>query len=236
MLSTTSPATADADPALDVRTNLIQSISLLQAAVDAKVKTVYFASTGGAIYGPQGHSTYSENDQTLPISPYGVGKLAIERYLEYFRRTHGLEYVVFRISNPYGPRQRPETQQGLIPIALRRVMAGLPVVRLGDGGMVRDYVYVGDVVSAISPVVDASPCYRVYNVGSGVGQSVNEVLDHLREVIGRDFDVEEQPAPASFVDRVVLDTSRFRFEFGEIAKTSLSDGIRATWLAMKNGP
>ena len=235
MLSTTTPATADADPARDVRTNLIQSIALLQAAVEAKVTTVYFASSGGAIYGPQGRPTYSEIDPTLPISPYAIGKMAIERYLEYFHRAYGLEYVVFRISNPYGPRQRPETLQGLIPIALRRVRSGLPVARYGDGSMVRDYVYVGDVMSAITRVVDARPHHRVYNIGSGVGQTVNDVLDCVRAVVDRDFDIEEQPTPASFVDRVVLDTTRYRSEFGDIASVNLTDGIRATWDEMIDG-
>lgn len=235
MLSTTTPATAESDPVYDVRTNVIQTISLLEATVGADVTRVFFPSTGGAIYGPQGLPVYSETDQTLPISPYGIGKLAIERYLEYFHLTHGLDYVVFRISNPYGPRQRPETQQGLIPIALRRVAKGLPIVRFGDGSMVRDYVFVGDVVSAIAPLVEAKTRHRVYNIGSGVGHSVNEVLDCIRSVSERECAVEEHAVPVSFVDKVVLDTSRFRSEFGDFPQTGLEDGIRATWEDITGG-
>ena len=176
MLSTTTPATAEADPAYDVRTNVTQTVTLLEAAVEAGVKRVYFASTGGAICA-WGDQPSPRPTRPFPISPYGIGKLAIERYLEFFHLTHGLDYVV-SISNPYGPRQRPEAQQGLIPIALRRVVEGLPVVRLGEGSMVRDYIYVGDVVSAIAPLVEKETQHRVYNVGSGVGRSVNDVLEY----------------------------------------------------------
>jgi UDP-glucose 4-epimerase len=228
-LATTTPATAQADPTLDIRTNVIQTIELLTACVEAGVRHVYFASTGGAIYGPQERSDFSELAPTFPISPYGIGKLTIEHYLRYFRATHGLQSTSLRISNPYGTRQHPNRKQGLIPIALRQIARGETVTRYGDGSMVRDYIFVDDLVRMIAPLADAEPVHDVYNLGSGRGSSVTEVLDAIGRVTGETFAVREVPTPATFVDRVVLDVARFDTEFGVRTPTSLEAGIAATW-------
>lgn len=228
-LSTTTPATAESDPTLDIRTNVVQSVELLEACVTAGVGHVYFASTGGAIYGPQGKESYVETDRTEPVSPYAIGKLSIENYLRYFSVMHGLRSTALRISNPYGTRQPAHRRQGLIPIALRQIVEGKSIVRFGDGSMVRDYLYVEDLVRMIARMIEAPPIHPTYNLGSGVGHSVNEVLDSLRRVAGRDFGVIEQPVPATFVDRVVLDTSRFRGEFGQFDLTSLDEGVSRTY-------
>ena len=228
-LSTTTPATAEADPTLDIRTNVAQTVELLEACVAAGVEHVYFASTGGAIYGDQGKLEYAETDRALPISPYAIGKLTIEHYLRYFRAKHGLRSTVLRVSNPYGTRQKPNSKQGLIPIALRQIVLGRPVVRFGDGSMVRDYVFVEDLVRMILPIVGRSTAHDLYNMGSGVGYSVNEVIDSLRRVTGIDFAIEERRIPPTFVDRVVLNTDRYRSEFGEFPLTALDDGVRRTY-------
>lgn len=232
-LSTTNPATAESDPSLDVRTNVVQTIELLEACVAAGVGHLYFASTGGAIYGPQGKSVYVETDPTLPVSPYAIGKLSIESYLRYFEVMHGLRSTTFRISNPYGTRQPPHRRQGLIPIALRQIALGAPVVRFGDGSMVRDYLYVQDLVSMITRTVGSVPNHKLYNLGSGVGHSVSEVFDALRRVTGVDFAIEERAVPATFVDSVVLDTARFRAEFGDFPLTTLDEGVAHTYEEMR---
>jgi UDP-glucose 4-epimerase len=228
-LSTTNPATAESDPTLDIRTNIAQTVELLESCVDAGVNKFYFASTGGAIYGPQGHAAYNETDRTLPISPYAIGKLAIENYLEYFRATHGLQSITFRISNPYGTRQKANKKQGLIPIALREIVSGRPVTRFGDGSMVRDYVFVEDLVRMIGAVVGRDAEHRLYNLGSGIGHSVSEIIDSLRHVTQTDFMVQERATPPTFVDRVVLDTTRFQAEFGAVELTPLDEGVRLTY-------
>lgn len=228
-LSTTTPMTAENDPTLDVRTNLAQTIELLEACAASGVQHVYFASSGGAIYGIQGKSEYSEEDRAMPISPYAIGKLTIEHYLHYFRAKHGLQSTSFRVSNPYGTRQRPNRKQGLIPIALRQISLGQPVVRLGDGSMVRDYIFVNDLVRMIVAVVGIPARHDLYNLGSGTGLSVNDVIDSLRRVTGIDFAITERPQPSTFVDRVVLNMSRYRSEFGDFALTPLDDGVRMTW-------
>jgi UDP-glucose 4-epimerase len=225
-LSTTTPATAEGDPTFDLRTNVAQSVELLQLCVAAGVQHFYFASTGGAIYGDQGKAQYVEDDRALPVSPYAIGKLTIENYLSYFRATHGLQATVLRISNPYGGRQKRNRVQGFIPIALRRIEAGEPVVRLGDGSMVRDYIYVGDLVEMITRMVGRTHRHTTYNLGSGRGHTVDDVLGTLRAVTGRDFAVVDRPKPATFVDEVVLGIDRYTDEFGPFAFTELVDGVR----------
>ncbi|MBD8533858.1 NAD-dependent epimerase/dehydratase family protein [Plantibacter sp. CFBP 13570] len=228
-LSTTTPATAESDPTLDVRTNVAQTVELLESCASAGVDRFFFASTGGAIYGGQGKREYVETDRTLPVSPYAIGKLTIEHYLRYFEAMHGLRSTALRISNPYGTRQHPNKKQGLIPIALRQIALGEAVVQMGDGSMVRDYIYVDDVVRMIAEMAGQNPAHEVYNLGSGGGLSVVEVLASLRRVTGIDFTVTSRPAPKTFVDRVVLDISRYRGEFGEPSFEALDDGVAATW-------
>ena len=228
-LSTTTPATAEADPTLDIRTNVAQTVELLESCVGAGVQRVYFASTGGAIYGPQNKVEYAETDRALPISPYGIGKLTIEHYLHYFQKTHGLKSTALRISNPYGTRQKPNKKQGLIPIALRQIALGRPVIRMGTGSMVRDYVYVEDLVRMITPMVGLDTEHDLYNLGSGAGHSVSDIIESLRRVTDTDFEIRELPIPATFVDRVVLNTERYRSEFGQAQLTLLDDGVRLTY-------
>ena len=232
-LSTTSPVTAEGDPTLDVRTNVAQTVELLEASARAGVKHFYFASTGGAVYGPQGRNSYSETDRTEPVSPYAIGKLSIENYLRYFGVMHGLSSTALRISNPYGTRQPEHRRQGLIPIALRQIADGEPIIKYGDGSMVRDYLYVLDLVAMIVAMIGRPHAYSMYNLGSGIGHSVNDVIGSLRRVTGVDFDVIERPTPATFVDRVVLDTTRYQHEFGAAPVTALDLGIEETYREMR---
>lgn len=235
-LSTTTPATAEADPTLDIRTNVAQTVELLEACVAAGVRHVYFASTGGAIYGPQDKVEYAETDRALPISPYAIGKLTIEHYLSYFHAKHDLRSTVLRVSNPYGTRQRPNRKQGLIPIALRQIALGNPVVRFGDGSMVRDYVYVEDLVRMIVPIVGRETEFDLYNLGSGEGYSVTEVFESLRRVTDIDFAIDVRPVPATFVDSVVLNTDRYRREFEGAELTPLDEGVRLTYDEIRSHP
>ncbi len=235
-LSTTTPATVEHEPRVDLRTNVSATLDLLDSCVSAGVKRVFFASSGGAVYGDQRLAAYSENDETLPVSPYGIGKVTIEHYLRYFEAEHSLSSVVLRLSNPYGPGQDLTHRQGFIPIALSRIRAGLPVTVFGTGSMVRDYTYVDDVIRMVGRVAEGNPQSRVYNLGSGQGHSVNDVLDSMRAVVGTDFTIQSQPSPRTFVEHVVLDISRFRAEFGETDLTPLDAGIAATWATLPELP
>jgi UDP-glucose 4-epimerase len=231
-VSTTTPASAENDPTMDIRTNLASTVELLESCVEAGVAKVFFASTGGAIYGDQPGVELTETTLPLPISPYAIGKLSIEGYLRYFERKHGLASVIFRISNPYGPRQHPNKKQGVIPIFLTRLSQGLPLVVLGDGSMVRDYLYVGDVVRMIGQTVEADNAYPVYNIGRGVGASLADLLAVIERVTGIIPEIQTEPAPSTYLQRVVLKTERYQREFGYPEFVSLDEGVAATWLQL----
>lgn len=229
-LSTTTPVTAENDPSLDVRTNVSQTVTLLELAVEAGVSCVYFASTGGAMYGDVEVDRIDETVAPEPVSPYAIGKLAIEGYLRYFSRRFGLASVSFRISNPYGPRQHPGKKQGVIPIFLDRIANGAPVTVFGDGSMVRDYIFATDAARLIVDTVGHDTTHPIYNIGSGVGTSVSEVIDIASDITGAEIEVHARPQPPTFVDRVVLDMSRYETEFGAVNLTPLREGIELTWL------
>jgi UDP-glucose 4-epimerase len=234
-VSTTTPASSEDDPTLDVRTNITSSIDLLSLCVELGISRVYFASTGGAIYGDQPGVVLDERAIPQPVSPYAIGKLAIEGYLRYFQRKYSLESVVFRVSNPYGPRQHPNRLQGVIPIFLNNMKQGIPVTLFGDGSMVRDYIFVSDAVRMIADVVGADAGHHLYNIGSGAGTSVAEVLSAVREVTGIDPEVLVAPIPATFVASSVLAIERYELEFGPRDLLSLREGIARTWAAIQDG-
>ena len=228
-ISTTTPATAENDPLIDVETNIRMSIELFQECVEKGIKKVVFASTGGAIYGDlDGRNTLAEDDIALPVSPYAIGKLTIEHYLRYFEKKFGLQSVTYRISNPYGERQSMVAKQGVIPIFLHHIYKNEPITILGDGSMVRDYLYVKDVAELISQSFEEAT-KPLYNLGSGVAVSVNELVESIKALTGKDVQVEYQSKPSTFVQKVVLNTDRFKSEFGLEPTIGLDEGLRKTW-------
>ncbi len=234
-ISTTTPATSDNDPLIDIETNIRTSVELFQLCVQEGIKRVIYASSGGAIYGgDELVEAYSETDPTLPISPYAIGKLTIENYLRYFHVKHGLKYTAFRMANPYGERQPFWRKQGVVPIFLEKVYKDEPLTILGDGSMVRDYIYVKDLVNMIVATLSKEPQYQVYNLGSGRGYSVNELIDSIRKVTKKSIELHTQPAPSTFVHKSILNTDRFTKEFHIRPETSIEEGVRATYVYIQN--
>jgi UDP-glucose 4-epimerase len=233
-ISTTTPATAESDPLIDIETNVRMSVELFQECVNEGVKKVIFASTGGAVYGDlPDRDILAEDDATLPVSPYAIGKLTIEHYLRYFEKKFDLTSVTYRISNPYGERQSMVAKQGVIPIFLHHIYKHEPITVLGDGSMVRDYLYVKDVAELISQSFE-SASRPVYNLGSGTGVSVNGLIESIQEVTGQQVRIEYRPKPATFVQKVVLNTDRFKSEFNLEPEVCLDAGLRKTWGYIKN--
>jgi UDP-glucose 4-epimerase len=227
-ISTTTPATAENDPLVDIDTNIHNSVQLLEECVAANIKKFFFASTGGAIYGDVDGDLINEETNPQPVSPYAIGKLTIEHYLRYFNRKFGLPTLTFRISNPYGERHSPINRQGVIPIFLHQIANNDPITILGDGSMVRDYLYVGDVAELIAKTFEHAN-EPLYNLGSGQGVSLNELVETIKKVAQVEIKIEQKPKPPTFVQKVVLDISLFKNEFGLQPITSLEDGIRKTW-------
>ena len=216
------------DPVFDAGVNIIGSLCLLEAAADAGVKRVVFASTGGALYGEPVEVPQSEAHPTAPLSPYGCAKLAIERYLHYFRVVRGLSSVALRYANVYGPRQNAHGEAGVVAIFAGRLLDGQPVTINGSGEQTRDFVYVGDVVAANLAASEAE-WQGEYNVGTGVETSINEVYDALAAIAGITTPAGHGPAKAGEQMRSVVDASRLRALAALAAPVAPRDGLATTF-------
>lgn len=228
-VSTTLPKTSNDDPIYDVRSNLIDTLQLLESCVEAGVRKVVFASSGGTVYGQPQTMPITEDHPTNPITSYGIVKLAVEKYLGLFDHLHGLDYTALRISNPYGPYQNPGGQQGAVPVFLHRLRTGQPVTIWGDGSVVRDYLYISDLVEALKLAAEAETQQKVFNVGSGRGTTLNELVAIIAAVTGERPEVEYVPGRALDVAANVLDVVRVREELGWSPRTELVEGIDLTW-------
>jgi len=217
-----------ADPAADADVNVIGTLRILEAAVDAAAKRFIFASTGGAIYGEPVEVPQTESHPTAPLSPYGCAKLAVEHYLNYYRVVRGLSAVALRYANVYGPRQNAHGEAGVVSIFSGRLIDNRQSTINGSGAQTRDFVYVGDVVAANMAASDAE-WQGEYNVGTGVETSVNALYESLASIAGVDRPAMHAPAKAGEQMRSVLDGTRLRTLAGLAPSTKLSDGLAKTF-------
>lgn len=229
LVSTTLPKTSNDDPGYDVRSNLVDTIQLLESCVEAGVRKVVFTSSGGTVYGPPRTVPIPEDHPTDPISSYGIVKLAIEKYLGLFHHLHGLDYAALRVSNPYGPYQNPAGQQGAISVFLNRIRTGQPITIWGDGTVVRDYLYISDLVEALMLAATTDTESKLFNVGHGEGASLNELLELIDGVVDVAPEVEYLPARSLDVPASVLDVSRAENELEWRPSIDLAEGIARTW-------
>jgi len=216
------------DPAADADVNVIGTLRILEAAVDAVAKRFIFASTGGAIYGEPVEVPQTESHPTAPLSPYGCAKLAVEHYLNYYRVVRGLSAVALRYANVYGPRQNAHGEAGVVSIFAGRLIDNQQTTINGSGAQTRDFVYVGDVVAANMAASDAE-WQGEYNVGTGVETSVNALYESLASIAGVDRPAMHAPAKAGEQMRSVLDGTRLRTLAGLPPSTRLSDGLAKTF-------
>ena len=231
-LGASTPVLSAHNPNFDNNVTLPTAHALIDQCVSAGVGHYYFASTGGAIYGDSGRESNREDDPPAPVSAYGKAKLAIENTLERLRDAGDLKSTAWRFSNPYGPRQNPAKKQGLIAIALHHYLTSQPVPVMGSGDMIRDYIYVDDAIGYAAAFLGHTTHHHVYNIGSGVGVSVNEVLDVVSEVVGEDVHRTTVDTPPGFVHHSVVNVDRLTTELGQRALTPLIDGISRTYRAL----
>ena len=229
LISTTLPKTSNDDPAFDVQSNVVETLFLLEQCITRKISKIVFMSSGGTIYGKPSILPIPENGPADPECSYGIAKLTIEKYLALFNRLYGLEYTILRPSNVYGSRQNPDGIQGAISVFLGRVARGVPIQVWGDGNVVRDYIYIDDLVDAINKAVEMSTPDRIFNIGSGNGVSINKIIEIICQVTKRDKCVEYQAKRIFDVQEIYLDVRRARQQLNWCATTPLEDGIKRTW-------
>jgi UDP-glucose 4-epimerase len=196
------------EPDFDAEINVLGTIRLLQNCMKYEVQKFIFASTGGAVYGEQQEFPVPEDHPQYPISPYGVSKLAGERYLYFYHVQYGLPGVALRYANVYGPRQDPHGEAGVVAIFCGNLAAGETSTINGTGEQTRDYVYVGDVARANVLALEREVPPRAYNIGTGIETSVNQLYELLRKASGRDIPPRHGPAKPGEQLRSCVDPSK----------------------------
>lgn len=228
LISTTVPSAARASPLQDIMGNLVATIRLLDECVENGIRRVVFSSSGGTVYGQVQATPIPEFAETNPISSYGVGKLAIEKYLNLYRHLGMITPISLRIANPYGPFQLASHNQGVIAVFARRALRGEPIEIWGDGTVVRDYLFIDDVVDALTSAADFAGEESVFNIGSGIGRSLLDIVHLIEEQLGKRVDVVHKPGRAVDVPVNVLDVSRAARALQWTAKTPFQTGLSRT--------
>jgi len=215
------------DPRFDASVNITGSINLLENCKEYGVQKFIFASTGGAIYGEQDYFPADEAHPVRPLSPYGIAKLSVEKYLYFYREVYGLNYVCLRYANIYGPRQNPHGEAGVVAIFASKMFAGeIPIIN-GDGKQTRDYTYVGDVVKANMFALEYDKS-DIFNVGTGIESDVNELFRTIKRHTGSACPENHGPAKKGEQFRSVLDYSHIKKVFGWQPSVKIGDGLELT--------
>jgi UDP-glucose 4-epimerase len=216
-----------ADPEFDATTNILGTINLLQNSVKYGVKKFMFASTGGAVYGEQEYFPADEIHPTNPVSPYGISKLSVEKYLYFYFNEHKLNYTILRYANIYGPRQNPFGEAGVVAIFSTKLLKGEQPIINGTGEQTRDYVFVKDVVKANILTLEDEES-EIYNVGTGIETNVNELFSILNEIVRNGQKEKHGPPAAGEQMRSVITSEKLFNKFNWKPTTKLADGLKET--------
>lgn len=228
------PHSANAAPSQDASTNIVGTLRLLEALRSRPGTRFVFPSSGGTVYGPLDVVPVPEEHPTKPLTAYGISKLAVENYLNFFGDTHGLVPVSLRISNLFGPGQAFGRGFGAIATLSAFALRGEPIVIYGDGKTVRDYIFVTDLVDAILKAGQSGATSRVLNIGTGEGRSLNDIIDVVARHVDRPLQVNYIDRRAFDVPVSILKIDRARAELGWSPIVAFEDGIAQTILDIRS--
>jgi UDP-glucose 4-epimerase len=220
------------DPVKDAQENILGSLNLFQAAAQARVEKIIFASTGGAMYGNEAPLPAREEDRAQPEAPYGIAKMAVEHYLHFYQAEHGLIPICLRYANVFGPRQNGQGEAGVVAIFIEKLLAGQQPRINGDGLQTRDFVFVGDIVAANLLALDY-PKAGTFNIGTGQETDIVTIYLKLQELMASPLGPVHGPAKPGEQRRSALDSTLAQKELGWQPKTTLSEGLAQTVAAFK---
>ncbi|WP_400192020.1 NAD-dependent epimerase/dehydratase family protein [Hymenobacter sp. B81] len=228
----TVPQTSFQDPVNDILVNLPEAVRTFELALAAGVRRFVWVSSGGTVYGRSSAALITEDHPTLPISPYGITKLAIEKYAHLYFETRGLPVLCVRPANAFGEGQRPYVGQGFVATAIASILDGRELTLFGEQGTVRDYLHVQDMAHGIVAALLHGQPGEVYNLGSGIGltnRQILEALEPLAAAAGFGLNVRTQPPRLFDVPVNVLDAGRLRAATGWAPRLPFEQGLRQTW-------
>ncbi|NIO20495.1 MAG: NAD-dependent epimerase/dehydratase family protein [Candidatus Aenigmarchaeota archaeon] len=225
LIHTTVPGSSMQDPGYDVQSNVLSSVRWLSQLDGALLKRLIYISSGGTVYGLPQTSPINEDHPTNPVSSYGITKLSIEKYITLYASLYGIEYRIARPSNVYGEGQRLNINQGVIGVFANKAFRGEPIEVWGDGNIKRDYLYVADLVSALVALLHHDGPSRIFNISSGQGHSLLEIIGIMEEIIGNKIKTKFLPKRGFDIPVNVLSSKRLKDETGWVPKVGLYEGI-----------
>jgi UDP-glucose 4-epimerase len=231
-VSTTTPKSSNESAEFDIQSNVIGTVRLMDICVRHGAGKLVFLSSGGTVYGNVGDvPAIAESHPVKPICSYGVSKLSIEQHLSVYHHLNGLNYVSLRVSNPYGERQSPHRALGALTVFLYRTLTHQPIEVWGDGSVIRDFIYAGDVASAVYQAT-VRPLRGVFNVGTGTGTSLRDLLAEITRAVSIEPRIEWLKSRPFDAPRVVLDCTKLKTATEWKCLTGIRDGISKTadWL------
>ena len=228
LVGSSTPKSSNDYPSKDLANNLAPTLDLLDMCVKSGVKQVIFTSSGGTVYGAHNYLPIDEEHPTYPICAYGVTKLANEHYMRLYANLYAINMTVIRLANPYGPFQSIEKGQGIIGTYCQAIKNNQKLKVWGDGSVVRDYIHINDVVRAYASLITDTPEYKCLNLGTGIGTSINQLIDIFREISPRAIEIDSLPGRDVDVPKNVLDIKWFCSEYNWQPQISLFDGIKHT--------
>lgn len=233
LASSTVPSTSNIDTVSDINKNLIPTLDLLDLMIKLGIYRIVYFSSGGAIYGLPQTIPIVEEHPLHPISSYGILKATVEMYLFLYQRIHQLKPLIIRPSNPYGPRQGHYMAQGVISTFLRKVKLNESLIIFGDGNSRKDYIYIKDLIESCSKL-SFSEEIGTFNIGSGTGHSINEIITTIKEVTGKEIFTVNSEMQKYDVNHFELDISKLKNVIGDFDCIALNEGIKETWNWIKN--
>jgi UDP-glucose 4-epimerase len=229
LAGSSTPAIAQTDPGGSIVSSVVPAAAVLDLMRETSTRRIVIASSGGTVYGAVKQLPTSEQHPTEPISLHGHNSLTVERYAMFFAERHGFEPIILRYSNPFGPGQLARRGQGVVAAWCEALAHDETITLYGDGRARRDFVFVEDAADATVRAGLNASGPAVYNVGSGESTSLQDLLELLQREAGRRARIDQIPARPVDVPVTQLDCTRIAEELGWTARTSLEDGIRASW-------
>lgn len=228
LASTVIPSNSNQEIPQKLTENVLTATYFLEGCVRNRVKKVVFISSGGTVYGKSTSFPLKEDSPTDPICFYGAQKVMIEKLMYLYNYLYGLDYRIIRLANPYGPYQRPDGVLGVVSTFTYKALNNEEIVIYGDGSVVRDFIYIDDAIKGIMNITNGESKYKLFNLGSGHGTSIKELLQIVQKTLQLDVNIRYEKGRSSDVPINYLDISRYEEEYGNLASTSLEEGIQKT--------
>jgi UDP-glucose 4-epimerase len=234
LVSSTLPASSNQNPVYDVESNLIPSLKLFSESVKNKIKKIVFVSSGGTVYGIPVEIPVKENHICNPICSYGVVKKCIEDFLFMYHKLYGLDYTIFRFSNPFGERQNPFVTQGAIAVFLKKIILNETIEIWGDGSVIRDYIYIKDAVNVMVKSLSVTSENKLFNLSLNKGYTLNEILKYIEHITSIKPKIKYTQPRNIDVPVNILDNTLIKKTFGWKPVTDIEEGISKTFNYLKN--